>query len=65
MQFPGGSGGYGLNSRVSGFMDANSNQGARAVYMNSLGQTVRPTTGKAVSIAILMRTIISNKGRWM
>ena len=30
-------------------MDANSNQGHRAVYMNEKGQTVNPYTGKTVS----------------
>lgn len=50
MQFTGGSGGHGLDPRVSGvrFMDANANQGARAVYMNQTGQTVDPLTGRTV-----------------
>lgn len=49
-QFTGGAGGHGLDSRVTGvrFMDANSNQGARAVYMNQGGQTVNPFTGRTV-----------------
>ena len=29
-------------------MDANANQGARAVYMNQTGQTVDPLTGRTV-----------------
>ena len=49
-QYTGGSGGNGLNDKVTGvrIMDANSNQGARAVYMNQSGQTVNPATGKTV-----------------
>jgi RHS repeat-associated protein len=50
MQFTGGSGGNGLDSRVTGvrFMDANQTQGARGVYMNRTGQTVNPHTGRTV-----------------
>ena len=50
MQFTGGSGGNGFDPRVTGvrFMDANANQGARAVYMNQSGQTVNPFTGRTV-----------------
>lgn len=50
MQFTGGSGGNGLDPRVTGvrIMDANNNQGARAVYMNQSGQTVNPYTGRTV-----------------
>ena len=50
MQFTGGSGGHGLDPRVTGvrFMDSNANQGARAVYMNRAGQTVNPLTGRTV-----------------
>jgi RHS repeat-associated protein len=49
-QFVGGAGGNGLNSRVTGlrFMDPNSNQGFRASYMNNLGQTVDPNTGRTI-----------------
>jgi hypothetical protein len=49
-QFTGGAGGNGLNSQVTGvrFMDANANQGARAVYMNQTGQTVSPFNGRTV-----------------
>jgi hypothetical protein len=52
MQFTGGTGGGpGMDSRVTGVrvMDANSNQGARAVYMNESGQTVNPATGRTVA----------------
>jgi len=51
MQFTEGSGGNGLDPRVSGvrFMDANANQGARAVYMNNSNQRVNPLTGQTVS----------------
>jgi hypothetical protein len=50
MQFTGGAGGNGLDPRVTGvrFMDANANQGARAVYMNQSGQTVNPFNGRTV-----------------
>jgi RHS repeat-associated protein len=50
-QFTGGSGGKGLDSKVSGvrIMDANKNQGRRAVYMNDEGQTVSPSSGRTVS----------------
>ncbi len=48
MQFTGGSGGHGMDTRVDGvrIMDANNNQGPRAVYMNRSGQTVNPATGR-------------------
>jgi hypothetical protein len=50
MQFTGGSGGYGLDPRVTGvrIMEGNATQGARAVYMNQAGQTVNPLTGRPV-----------------
>jgi hypothetical protein len=50
-KFTGGSGGYGLDSRVTGvrIMDPNVNQGARISYMNASGQTVDPATGRTVS----------------
>jgi hypothetical protein len=53
MQFTGGSGGNGLDPRVTGvrFMDANAIQGARAVYMNGSGQTVNPSTGGTVPMS--------------
>lgn len=40
-----------MDSRVSGvrIMDANTNQGVRAVYMNRRGQTVEPKSGRTVS----------------
>ncbi|NJL26605.1 MAG: hypothetical protein HC897_01370 [Thermoanaerobaculia bacterium] len=50
VQYVGGSGGAGLDSRVTGvrIMEGNSNQGSRAVYMNRTGQTVNPATGRTV-----------------
>ena len=50
VQYTGGAGGHGLDSRVSGvrIMEGNANQGPRAVYMNSSGQTVKPATGRTV-----------------
>lgn len=50
MQFVGGAGGKGMDSRVTGVrvMDANKNQGRRAVYMNEGGHTVSPRTGRQV-----------------
>ena len=53
MQFVGGSGGNGLDPRVTGIrvMDANWNQGARIVYMNQTGQTVNPFTGRTIGNA--------------
>jgi RHS repeat-associated protein len=50
VQYTGGSGGKGLNSRVAGVrvMEGNSNQGPRAVYMNKSGQTVDPVKGGTV-----------------
>lgn len=49
-QYTGGSGGNGLHNKAAGvrIMDANSIQGARAVYMNQSGRTVNPATGKTV-----------------
>ncbi len=51
MVYDGGSGGHGMDKRVSGvrIMDANSNQGRRVNYMNSSGQTVDPKTGKTIA----------------
>ena len=51
MQYTGGSGGKGLDSKVTGVrvMEGNANQGPRAVYMNRTGQTVNPQTGRTVS----------------
>lgn len=51
VMFTGGSGGPGLDARVTGvrIMEANGNQGPRAVYMNSSGQTVDPASGRTVS----------------
>jgi len=50
VQYTGGAGGKGLDSRVTGVrvMEGNSNQGPRAVYMNRSGQTVDPATGRTV-----------------
>ncbi|MHC4705119.1 MAG: RHS repeat-associated core domain-containing protein, partial [Planctomycetota bacterium] len=50
-QYTGGSGGHGLESRVTGvrIMEANRYQGSRAVYMNVQGQTVNPATGQTVA----------------
>ena len=50
-QFLGGSGGNGLNPRVTGVrvMEPNATQGRRAVYMNVQGQTVSPATGRTVA----------------
>ncbi|WP_159969642.1 RHS repeat-associated core domain-containing protein [Pseudomonas sp. 9Ag] len=49
-QYNGGSGGHSMDSKVTGvrIMDANSNQGSRAIYMNTTGQTVNPATGRTV-----------------
>lgn len=51
--FTGGSGGNGLDPKVSNltFKDANWNQGARAAYMNKAGQKVNPYTGKTIGNA--------------
>ena len=51
--FEGGTGGYHLDERVAGvrIMDANVHQGPRAVFMNDLGQTVDPATGRTVARA--------------
>lgn len=53
VQYTGGAGGNGLDSRVTGvrIMEGNANQGPRAVYMNRSGQTVDPATGRTVSNA--------------
>jgi hypothetical protein len=50
-QFIGGSGGHGLNARVTGvrIMEANRYQGRRAIYMNMGGQIVDPATGRTVA----------------
>lgn len=50
VQYTGGAGGKGLDSRVTGvrIMEGNVNQGPRAVYMNKMGQTVNPETGRTV-----------------
>lgn len=50
MQFTGGAGGPGLNSRVTGVrvMDATAHHARRAMYMNAEGQTVNPLTGQTV-----------------
>ena len=50
MQFIGGSGGPGLDPRVTGvrFMDPNATQAARAIYMNDVGQSVNPLNGRVV-----------------
>ena len=50
IQYGGGSGGKGLDPKVTGVrvMDANKSQGSRAVYMNRQGQTVNPKTGRTV-----------------
>ena len=53
VQYTGGAGGKGLDSRVTGvrIMEGNANQGPRAVYMNRTGQTVDPATGRTVPSA--------------
>lgn len=50
IQYVGGSGGHGLDSRVSGvrIMDATERHPARVVYMNEEGQSVHPLTGQTV-----------------
>jgi RHS repeat-associated protein len=50
MQFTGGSGGRGLDPKVTGVrvMDPTPKQGPRAVYMNVRGQTVDPGSGRTV-----------------
>ncbi len=50
-QYIGGSGGKGLDRRVSAvrIMDANQRQGRRVVYMNKYNQIVNPYTGRTVS----------------
>jgi len=50
VQYTGGNGGPGLDSRVTGvrIMEGNANQDPRAVYMNRTGQTVNPSTGRTV-----------------
>lgn len=51
VEYQGGSGGKGMNDRVTGvrIMDANENQGPRVSYNNASGQKVDPVTGKTVS----------------
>jgi hypothetical protein len=51
--FTGGSGGNGLNSRVTdiSFRDPNWNQGFRASYYNATGQKVNPYTGQTIGNA--------------
>jgi hypothetical protein len=51
MVYDGGSGGHGMDDRVTGvrIMDANQNQGRRVNYMNQSGQTVDPATGRTIS----------------
>jgi len=51
MVYDGGSGGHGMNDRVTGVrvMDANQHQGRRMNYMNKGGQTVDPATGRTIS----------------
>lgn len=50
-QFLGGSGGHGLNGRVTGVrvMDDTAQHDRRVVYMNRTGQTVSPTSGQTIS----------------
>jgi len=50
VQYTGGAGGKGMDSRVDGvlIMDANKNQGRRVNYMNGAGQTVNPKTGRTI-----------------
>jgi len=51
LQFTGGSGGWGMNERVTGvrIMDATKNAGRRVNYMNESGQTVDRFTGRTIS----------------
>lgn len=51
MVYTGGTGGKGMDPRVSGvrIMDANNNQGRRVNYMNNGTQTVNPTSGRTIS----------------
>jgi hypothetical protein len=51
MSYQGGSGGKGMNKRVTGvrIMDANNNQCRRVNYMNKTGQTVDPKTGRTIT----------------
>lgn len=50
IQFTGGEGGKGMDSRVTGVrvMDPNKHSGRRAVFMNEGGHTVSPRTGQQV-----------------
>jgi len=50
MQYTGGSGGPGMDSRTSGgrFMDATPYHNERVSYMNRSGQTVDPATGQTI-----------------
>jgi RHS repeat-associated protein len=51
MSYTGGSGGKGMNDRVTGvrIMDADKRQGRRVNYMNKEGQTADPKTGQVIS----------------
>lgn len=51
MSFQGGSGGFGMDARVTGvrIVDGNANAGRRVNYMNISGQSVNPLTGRTVS----------------
>jgi hypothetical protein len=51
MVYQGGSGGKGMDKKVTGvrIMDANNKQGKRVNYMNKEGQTVDPKTGRTIS----------------
>lgn len=51
MMYEGGSGGSGMDKRVTGvrIMDASATQGRRINYMNAQGQTVNPWTGRTIS----------------
>ena len=53
MQYVGGAGGHGMNSRVTGVrvMDPSGRQGRRVNYMNERGQTVDPRTARTISNA--------------
>ena len=50
IQYQGGSGGKGMDDRVTGvrIMDANGNQGPRVSYNNASGQKVDPATGRTI-----------------
>ncbi len=59
MQYLDGSGGHGLDPRVTGvrIMDETPQNPARVVYMNHQGQTVNPFTGQTISNSDLMAHI--------